>query len=279
MTQTSYKETAGSHPERLFRLDGAVILLTGATGHLGTVLAHGLAAAGAHVLVNARHAETVEPLVQALRDAGHAATSLVFDISDEHACHTAMAQIEQAHGTLHGIVNNAFNGRAATVESANARDFDASLRLNVTAPFMLVQTALPMLKHAARSYQGGASIVNIASMYGMVSPDPRIYGDSGANNPPFYGAAKAGMIQLTRYLSCHLGPDNIRVNSISPGAFPRPAIAQDKPEFHKHLCDKTPLGRIGQAQELVGPVLFLLSSASSYITGANLPVDGGWTAW
>lgn len=271
--------TGGNHHEGLFRLEGAVILLTGATGHLGIALAHGLCAAGAHVLVNARRAEPVESLVKALQDAGHAASALVFDISHEQACRAAIVQIEKTHGTLHGIVNNAFNGRAATVESAEAKDFDASLRLNVTAPFFLVQQALPMLKHAALSRVGGASIVNIASMYGVVSPDPRIYGESGANNPPFYGAAKAGMLQLTRYLSCHLGPDNIRVNSISPGAFPRPAIAQDKADFHAQLCSKAPLGRIGNAQELVGPVLFLLSSASSYVTGANLPVDGGWTAW
>lgn len=279
MTQSIGQAASVVRPDGLFRLDGCVVLLTGATGHLGTALAHGLGAAGAHILVNARNANAVDVLVQSLLDAGHAASPLAFDISNEAACRAALAHIERTQSALHGMVNNAFNGRAATVESAVAADFDAGLRLNVTAPFMLVQQALPLLKQAARDRPGGASIVNIASMYGVVSPDPRIYGDSGANNPPFYGAAKAGMLQLTRYLSCHLAPDNIRVNSISPGPFPRPAIAREQPDFHTQLCDKTPLGRIGAAQELVGPVQFLLSPAASYVTGTNLPVDGGWTAW
>lgn len=268
-----------SSPDQLFRLDGHVLLLTGATGHLGTALAQGLAAAGAHVLVNARNADAVDSLVGALRRAGHEASAAAFDVTDELACRKAMAEIERTQSCLHGIVNNAFNGRAATVETSTAPDFDASLCLNITAPFMLVQQALPLLKQAARNRLGGASIVNIASMYAIVSPDPRIYGDSGANNPPFYGAAKAGMVQLTRYLACHLGPDNIRVNSVSPGPFPRPAIIREQPAFHDELRRKNPLGRVGQAEELIGPVLFLLSAAASYVTGTDLPVDGGWTAW
>jgi NAD(P)-dependent dehydrogenase (short-subunit alcohol dehydrogenase family) len=112
-----------------------------------------------------------------------------------------------------------------------------------------------------------------------VSPDPAIYGDSGKNNPPFYGAAKAGLIQLTRYLAVHLAKRGVRVNSVSPGPFPPPSIATVSPEFHAELCRKTPMGRIGAAEELAGPVLFLLSDASTYVTGIDLPVDGGWTAW
>lgn len=142
-----------------------------------------------------------------------------------------------------------------------------------------MQAGLELLKNAAKIKRGGASVVNVASMYGQVSPDPRIYGNSGSNNPPYYGAAKAGLIQLTRYMACHLGHFNIRVNSLCPGPFPPESIKEKNPAFYNQLCFKNPLGRIGEAHEVAGPVVFLLSAASSFITGANLAVDGGWTSW
>jgi NAD(P)-dependent dehydrogenase (short-subunit alcohol dehydrogenase family) len=116
-------------------------------------------------------------------------------------------------------------------------------------------------------------------MYGSVSPDPSIYGGSGANSPPYYGAAKAGLIQLTRYLAVHLAHLRIRVNCISPGPFPAPRYLESDADFHEKLKARTPMGRTGDPDELRGPVLFLASGASSYVTGINLAVDGGWTAW
>jgi NAD(P)-dependent dehydrogenase (short-subunit alcohol dehydrogenase family) len=116
-------------------------------------------------------------------------------------------------------------------------------------------------------------------MYGMVSPDPAIYGDSGMNNPPFYGASKAAVIQLSRYFAGHVIERGIRTNSVSPGPFPPDSIKTTNSEFHAELCKKTPMGRIGQAGEVAAAVHFLLSSDASYINGANLPVDGGWTSW
>jgi gluconate 5-dehydrogenase len=116
-------------------------------------------------------------------------------------------------------------------------------------------------------------------MYGIVSPDPSIYSDSGKNNPIHYGASKAGMIQMSKYLACHYGSENIRVNSISPGAFPNTDIDSGIPRFIENLESKIPLHRVGEPAEIGGPVVFLLSDASSYVNGANIPVDGGWTAW
>jgi NAD(P)-dependent dehydrogenase (short-subunit alcohol dehydrogenase family) len=132
---------------------------------------------------------------------------------------------------------------------------------------------IPLLEKAESK-----SVVNVASMYGMVSPDDRIYGESGRNSPPFYGAGKAGLIQLTRYLACHLASKNIRVNAISPGPFPPQSIRIDDPEFHARLAAKVPMGRVGLADEIGGAVQFLLSEAASFITGVNIPIDGGWTA-
>ncbi|WP_280154592.1 SDR family oxidoreductase [Piscinibacter sp. XHJ-5] len=262
-----------------FRLDGRRILVTGASGHLGTPIVQAIAAAGGIAVLAGRTPGRLEASAQALRALGGSCETLAFDVGAPQECRDAIAALCAGNDRLAGIVNCAYGGQAATVETATDADFDLACRQNLAGPFALIQAALPMLRRTAREVAGGASIVNIASMYGHVSPDPRIYGTSGKNNPPFYGAAKAGLLQLTRYLAAHLGPDGIRVNSISPGPFPPPAIAQSAPEFHAQLCAKTPLGRIGDARELAGPALFLLSDAASYVTGADLAVDGGWTAW
>ncbi len=265
-----YAHAQGELTNNLFSLKGRTILVTGAAGHLGTKMAEGIALAGASVLVNSRSPERAKAFVERLVGDGHVAKALPFDVTDVAAVKTAIDSLD----SLDGIVNNAYAGAVGTIETSTAVDFEAAYRLNAVGPFNLVKSALHLLRASKH-----ASVVNIASMYGKVSPDPAIYGDSGKNNPPHYGPSKAGMIQLTRYLACHLAKEGIRVNSISPGTFPPPEIKEQNPSFHAELCKKNPMNRIGRADELVGPVIFLLSDASSYVTGADLAVDGGWTAW
>jgi NAD(P)-dependent dehydrogenase (short-subunit alcohol dehydrogenase family) len=261
-----------------FRLDGRVCFLSGATGHLGRVMAETLAAAGAHVLVNARHSEKVEELVGALRSSGWQASPATFDVTDETAIHGWVERTEREQRRLDIIVHNASSGRPGTFSEIEAADFDEVYKVNVVAAFQLLKAALPLLRRSAK-LTAGASVVNISSMYGSVSPDPSIYGSSGANNPPSYGPAKAGMIQLTRYAACHLASDGIRVNCLSPGPFPARQYLEKDPEFEARLRAKVPMGRTGNPRELQGPLLFLASDASSFVTGINLAVDGGWTAW
>ena len=262
-----------------FRLDGRVAFLSGATGHLGTRMAWALCDAGAHVVLNARSQEKLEALAQDLVRNGRKASVACFDVTNGNAMRESIASIGEQYGRLDILVHNASSGRPGTIDSATAEDFDQLYRVNVVAAFQLLQTALSLLKSSAREWAGGASIVNIASMYGMVSPDPSIYGTSGANSPPYYGAAKAALIQLTRHAACHLAQDRVRVNCISPGAFPAAHYLNRDPGFHESLKAKSPTGRTGEPDEIQGPLLFLASDASSYVTGINLVVDGGWTAW
>lgn len=264
---------------QLFQLDGRVALITGASGHLGKSMAYALAEAGAFVFLNGRNRDKLDEMVAEMKARGLQATTAVFDVTDAQASEVMFSQILRNHDRLDILVNNAFSGKTGTVETAAVEDFDSAYEITVTASFRLTRQALPLLKKAALQNTGGASVINIATMYGIVSPNPAIYGDSGYNNPPYYGAAKAGLIQLTRYFACHLASSRIRFNCISPGPFPWPEISQTQPEFYNELCRKNPMNRIGYADELKGAVLFLASDASSYVTGINLPVDGGWTAW
>jgi NAD(P)-dependent dehydrogenase (short-subunit alcohol dehydrogenase family) len=267
------------YPLNLFRLDGRIVMITGATGYLGEPIARSIALAGGLPILCGRTESKLKALADSIAATGGSCMTLAFDVGQTTECRDAIAQINSRFGKLHGLVNCAYGGRPSTLEASTEQDFEIACRQNITGPFMLIQASLPLLGLAATESSGGASVVNVASMYASVSPDPGIYGNSGKNNPPYYGATKAGLIQLSKYLAVHLGPQNIRVNSISPGPFPPPSIRELQPEFHASLCSKTPLGRIGSADELIGATLFLLSGASSYVTGINLPIDGGWTAW
>jgi len=256
-------------------LNGRVILVTGSTGHLGTAITKGLAGAGATVLLASRSVEKITDQLARLQSAGGTIHSFPCDITSDSQRQSVLKEIAERFGRLDGIVNNAY----AQPKAKGAAAFLEAYNISVASVWALLNETRELLSKAAARNRGGASIVNIASMYGLVSPDLRMYSEPTPPNPPFYGAAKAGLLQLTRYLACELGLQNIRVNSISPGPFPAPTVGETDPEFIKHLGARNPLGRIGTPEELIGPVQFLLSDASSYVTGANLCVDGGWTAW
>jgi NAD(P)-dependent dehydrogenase (short-subunit alcohol dehydrogenase family) len=254
-----------------FRLDGRTAFVSGAAGHLGQAMTRALLQAGAHVIINGRDGERLSALRAHLADQGLSRTTLArFDVSDTAASTAFFSE----QPTLDVLVNNAISVSMGTIASTGADDFAKAYDSGVRAAFEAMRAAEPVLRRSP-----GASVVNIASMYGTVSPDPSIYADTGLNSPPAYGPAKAALIQLTRYMACHWGALGIRVNAIAPGPFPREEFQRAHPAFIERLAAKTALKRIGRAGEIGGAVTFLASDASSYITGAVLPVDGGWTAW
>ncbi len=258
-----------------FRLDGRTMFLSGAAGHLGRAMAFAFAEAGAHVILNGRTRATLEALAGEIAQAGGSVSVAVFDVTDRAAADAFLGGLP----CLDTLINNAISGLGGK-DGAGALDgFRGIVESGLISAHANVTAALPALQAAAAA-RGQASVLNIASQWGHVSPDFRMYEGAGlAPTPPQYGATKAGLMQLTRYLAVQLAPQRIRVNSLSPGIFPWPSIAAEQPGFVARACDRSPMGRLGEAHELAGPAVFLASDAASYVTGADLKVDGGWTAW
>lgn len=261
-------------PARLFRLDGRRAFVSGGAGHLGSAMVRALAAQGASVIVNGRNEARLRAFQSSLAREGIPIETAAFDMMDFGAVRDFFA----TQPRLDILVNNAVTVQPGTIEAQTPDDFDIAYRSTVTAGFEAMRAARPALA-AAASQTGHASVINIATMYAKVAPDPRIYGETGLNSPPAYGPAKAALVQLTRHMAAQWGPQAIRVNALLPGPFPSPAAQQGKAEFIQRLADKTMLGRIGAPEEIAGAVVFLAGDAARYVTGADIAVDGGWTAW
>ncbi len=237
-------------------------------------MAFALAGAGAKVIVNGRDRARLEALTAEIENMGGRADTACFDVSDLDRARDYFATLPR----LDVLVNNAISMTPRPRDVLTGDDFVETYRSGVIAPFEIVRAALPALRAGAETC-GEASVVNISSMYGVVAPDRRIYTRPEQASPFHYGPAKAALLQLTRHLAAELGPERIRVNALVPGPFPRPAVADADPGFAQRLAGRTMLLRTGKADEIAGPLLFLASKASTYVTGSSVAVDGGWTMW
>lgn len=264
----------------LFSMNGKVIVITGGAGYLGSLMVKELLEQGGTVVI----ADIVDKKPEEIIGENVLSKNLHVikcDLTRTDSIAAMFKTAKAACGKIDVLVNCAAYGGGAgggrtigdTIENVTDEVWRRGIDGTLDVTFRCIREVLPFFKE-----NGQGNIVNIASMYGMVSPDPGIYGTSGQNSPPTYGAGKAAVLQLTRYCAGNLAGRNIRVNSITPGPFPNPAgLAGD--EFRKKLEAKTMLGRIGKPEELLGALLLLASEASSFMTGSNIVVDGGWTAW
>jgi len=258
---------------KLFDLTGKVVLITGASGHLGRAMSEGFAEAGATLAVCSTRIEKARDLATELADKYRSrAEGFQLDLKDVNSLPGTVNNIVEELGQLDCLVNNACFVKFNSIDQIIPEEWDVGLQGGVSSPFFLMQACLGHLE------QTRGNIINIASMYGMVSPKSRNYADTPFGSSVNYGAAKAALLQVTRYAATYLGPRGIRVNALSPGPFPTPKV-QENQLFKEKLTADVPLERLGHPDEIKGAAVFLSSNAASYVTGHNLVVDGGWTSW
>jgi NAD(P)-dependent dehydrogenase (short-subunit alcohol dehydrogenase family) len=251
-------------------LAGKTIWITGGAGYLGAEVTTALDRAGARTVcieLAGRAAQLIAG--RKLKQ------TIAVDVPPDGARREFWKSLADQHGLPDGVAHLSYASSAGKhLTELTSADLDRTFTNAMTGTFELCQEiAVPMAK------RGSGCFVFFASMYGMVPPDFRIYRAPLVPNPIDYGMSKAGIIQLSKYFAATYGRNNVRFNCISPGPFPNPTVQATQPAFKQELDAKTMLGRVGTAPEIVGPTLFLLSDAASYITGHTLVVDGGWTAW
>jgi NAD(P)-dependent dehydrogenase (short-subunit alcohol dehydrogenase family) len=272
----------------LFDLNGRVAMVTGGAGLLGEQFCRTLAEAGAAVVIVDRNAQAGQVLVDDLVGQGRKVLAAPADVTSPSSVHAAVEAALDQFGRLDILVNSAaldpkFDPQAQgkPMGSGSFEDFpleawQQALDVNLTGAFLCCQAAATaMLIH------GGGIIINISSMYGIVAPDQRLYVREGEKRderrfkPVYYTVTKAGMLGLTSYLAAYYAGKNIRVNALTPGGI----YNDHDEEFLKKYAARSVLGRMAQKDEMNGALLFLASDASSYMTGANLVLDGGWSVW
>jgi NAD(P)-dependent dehydrogenase (short-subunit alcohol dehydrogenase family) len=258
-------------------LSGRTAVITGGAGHIGAAIAESLAEAGAKIALVDRQRDELDRCAEHIRGTtGATVATFETELSDEASARALPSLVADQCGGIDVLVNCAafvgttkLDGWAVPFEQQQSAAWRAAFEVNVTAAFELVQEALPWLKRS-----GKGSVINVSSLYGVMGPDWRLYEGTSMSNPAAYGASKGALIQLTNWLATTLAP-HVRVNAMSPGG-----VWRNQPTaFVERYTQRTPLKRMATEEDFKGVALFLASDMSSYITGQNIVVDGGWCAW
>jgi len=257
-----------------FNLKNKIILVTGGYGFLGTAITKAMAFYGAKTYVLGRDKAKFDHSLSKLT--ANQSVNIYFqacDISDSKSIELAFEKINEIEGKIDVLVNNAFYSKGQSPDKMTDTDWEFGIDGTLNSVFRCIKGIIPFFKAT-----GGGKIINVSSMYGIVAPQFEVYDESPEFlNPPHYGAAKAGVIQLTKYYAAYLGHLKINVNAVTPGPFPSDTVKENT-GFIKALEKKTCLGRVGLPEDLAGAFVFLAAEASDYVTGQNIVVDGGWTA-
>lgn len=258
-----------------FRLDGDVVIVTGGTSRYGRQIVTDIAASGATVITTSRDLESAEEIAEEEREHDRNVIPLQLDLCDRGSVEEFCKTVEEEYDEVHGLVNNAV-ARPMPHLYADIEDWEESMRCNATGSFEITRRIAKLMRDS-----GGGSIINIGSIYGMVGPSEHLYEGTDMLSEYEYGPSpdyyfhKSGIINLSRYFASLFGSDGVRVNCVSPGGI----YSEDlDPKFVERYEQKTALGRMATDEDLSGVIVFLLSDAAKYITGVNIPVDGGFTA-
>ncbi len=253
--------------EEIFSINGKTFLITGAYGLIGKSICKYLTDNNATVIAIGRRKKNLEELHYELKDI----VTFKVDISKEHEVELFYNDLKKYYSKIDILINNAAKSTSNTFENLSLNEWNEIIATNLGGTFL-------MCREGVKSELLGenSSIINISSIYGIVAPDQRIYGNTNINSSLVYGVTKAGIIQLTKYLAVYLADKHIRVNSIVLGG-----IFNNQPSyFLERYINKVPLERMGKVEDIIGAINFLSSNiASNYITGTNIVIDGGFTIW
>lgn len=260
--------------KRLFSLEGKIAIVTGGAGHLGSGISKALAGFGATVMVLGRTEQVLKDFVNQNQPGhGNRLKYFVCDVTDEKCFKKVVEETVGTYGTVDILVNNAYIKQNESFDELTKEAWSRALGNSLTHYFTCSKAISPIMLE-----KKSGSIINIASIYGFLGTDQRVYKSLGRKTPLHYSVAKGGILQMTRHLAMLWAEESIRVNAVSPGVFP-PKQGPERPDYMHELTTRVPLGRVGEPNDLAGVIALLASDASSYITGQNFIVDGGWSVW
>ena len=261
------------HVQALLDLTGKVAIVTGGRGLYGAAVSEGLAEAGAQVIVASRNEAACEAYARTLTERGLCAEGMALDMGDDQSISRFVNTVIEKYGKIDVLVNNAVTRDGySSLDETVRENLLHTMDINVAGMMLLTKEVVAHMK-ARKS----GSIVNISSIQGMMGPHFPYY-DQGQSSPVGYTFEKWGMVGFTKWLCAYYGEHGIRANCISPGGYD-PALETTHPAFYQTYAAHTPLKRWAAFDDIKGPVVFFASEASRYVTGVNLPMDGGFTVW